>query len=151
MDDMTFLKYVVAFTYGDGCIAKLKDHKNCRFQAAQLSRNKDYIEWRGDIFSSLTRIRYNTYNNDAGNEMIATYTLDHPLYTRVYNRMYHAGRKTLDGHYLKLFDWETLAIFYQDDGNWRFRPQCRSKTPEVRIASHRIILRMRKIYYLSVR
>jgi hypothetical protein len=134
MDDLTFIKYVVAFTYGDGCIAKLKTHKNCRFQAAQLKRNQDYIEWRGDILSHLTAIKY--YEYTAQSPMIATYTRHHPTYTKVYARMYHAGRKTIDPHYLKFFDWETLAIFYQDDGNWRLRPQAGSKTPEVRIASH---------------
>lgn len=135
MDDLTFLKYVVAFTYGDGCIAIMKSHKNARFQAAQLAENRDYIEWRGDILSHLTKIHYNEYVSRTS-PMIGTYTRDHPLYTRVHARMYHSGRKTVDPHYLKFFDWETLAIFYQDDGNWRFRPQAGSITPEVRIASH---------------
>jgi hypothetical protein len=131
MDDLTFLKYVVAFTYGNGCLAKLKDHKNVRFHATQLSKNRDYIEWRGDIFSHLTRVQYSETS-----DMITTDTLDHPVYTKVYNRLYHSGRKTFDPHYLKLFDWETLAILYQDNGNWRFRPQCKSKTPEVYLATH---------------
>ena len=117
MNDKDIMKYAVAFTYGDGCI--IRHGKECRFEATCIEDNMDYINWRKCILENITPI--NTYENKDSRPnrklLIKTSSRTHPTYTKIYSRMYHNGRKTVDPHYLKLFDWETLAIFYMDDGN----------------------------------
>lgn len=119
MDNKEKIKYVVAFTYGDGYLGF--HGKNCRFEANNVIDNKDYIEWRRKILSEITGV--NTYNimDGRGNRkvIVKTSTQTHPIFTKVHSRMYLNGKKVIDPHYLKLLDWETLAIWYMDDGNIR--------------------------------
>lgn len=137
MNRKDFTKYVAAFTYGDGGIYKLPGHSNCRFEAANLEKNKDYIDWRADILSDLTAVKTELRTwHDTRQPMLRTRTMDHPFYTNMWQRFYLNGHKTIDPHYMKLLDFETLAIWYMDDGNGRFRPHAKSKTPEIRLATH---------------
>lgn len=123
MDEKTKIKYIVAFTYGDGGI--YQHGRECRFEANTIAENMDYILWRKEILENITPI--NLYkNNVVGNrkESYKTTSRTHPLYTRVRNRMYLLGKKVIDPHYLTLLDWETLAIWYMDDGS--IRPNIRT-------------------------
>lgn len=116
-DDKELIKYIAAFTYGDGHLHK--HGKNCRFQANNIKDNLDYILWRKEILENVSRVTLTERvpTNPPGRVQMKTNTWTHPKYTRVWSRMYHKGRKTIDPHYLKLFDWETLAILYMDDGS----------------------------------
>ena len=38
------------------------------------------------------------------------------MYNRLYTPVGNTHVKVLDPHYLKLMDWETLAMMYMDDG-----------------------------------
>lgn len=117
MNEKDKIKYVVAFTYGDGYLGK--HGKYCRFEAPCIIDNIDYIEWRKSILENITpvNIYINKDKRDNRRTIIKTCTRTHPLFSRIQSRIYHSGRKTVDPHYLKLFDWETLAIFYMDDGS----------------------------------
>ena len=119
MDEKTKIKYIAAFTYGDGYIGY--HGKNCRFQANNIIDNKDYIEWRASILENITRVTMTTNRDDRENRrtIIKTFTMTHPIYTRVHSRFYLNGTKVIDPHYLKLLDWETMAIWYMDDGSLR--------------------------------
>jgi hypothetical protein len=44
-------------------------------------------------------------------------TSRHPFFNPFRERLYSTGNKIIDPHYLKLLDWEMLAILYQDDGS----------------------------------
>lgn len=137
MDNKQIMKYIYAFSIGDGSLYKSNGNlnDNAMFNAAQLARNEDYINWRAEILSNITSVKQYRYFNTTGSEMIRTFSKTHPKYTTAYNEMYYRGRKTLTPHILSFLDWETLAIFFQDDGNGRCRPGI-NKTPEIRIASH---------------
>jgi hypothetical protein len=119
MNDKELTKYIVAFTYGDGSIGY--HGKNCRFGATCIIDNMDYILWRKSILENLTPVLVYENSKDLPNHkrIFKTNSRTHPTYTKIQNRMYHDGRKTIDPHYLKLMDWETLAIFYMDDGSLR--------------------------------
>lgn len=119
MNKKDLVKYIVAFTYGDGYLGK--HGKYSRFQANNIVDNRDYIEWRASILSELTKVTIKEKEDTRGNRktILSTATLTHPLYDKIRFRMYLKGRKVIDPHYLKLFDWETLAILYMDDGNLR--------------------------------
>lgn len=116
MNDKELVKYIVAFTYGDGCLVK---HGNeCRFEATCIEKNLDYIMWRKSILENLNPVTIYKLEDKRPNRqiLIKTNTRTHPEYTKVWSRLYQNGRKSLDPHYLKLLDWETLAILYMDDG-----------------------------------
>lgn len=123
MDRKELTKYIVAFTYGDGYLDSDKSKRYSRFQANNLELNRDYVEWRANILSKLTEVTIKEvkdirkdYNRQ---KVLSTCTRQHPLYSKVRSRLYLNGRKVIDPHYLKLFDWETLAILYMDDGSLR--------------------------------
>lgn len=119
MDAKTKIKYIVAFTYGDGYLGFRG--KNCRFEANNIIDNQDYINWRKEILSEITGVNtYNILDGRGGRKvLVKTYTQSHPIFTKVHSRMYLNGKKVIDPHYLKLMDWETLAIWYMDDGSIR--------------------------------
>lgn len=119
MDKKELLKYAVAYTYGDGSLAF--HGKECRFEATCIVDNMDYILWRKSILENITGVGIYEVKDKRPTRrlIIKTYTQCHPLFTQIYQRLYLNGRKVLDPHYLKLFDWETLAILYMDDGNLR--------------------------------
>ena len=116
MDERNKIKYIVAFLYGDGYIGK--HGKECRFQANNIIDNLDYITWRKEILENITPVTLTTNKDGRPNrrEIVKTFTRTHPIYSRVHERMYLQGKKVIDPHYLKLLDWETLAIWYMDDG-----------------------------------
>lgn len=119
MDIKDKIKYIVAFTYGDGYIGY--HGKNCRFEASNIIDNLDYIQWRKSILNHITGVNtYQIVDKRANRRTIVkTSTQTHPLFTKVYSRMYLNGKKVIDPHYLKLLDWETLAIWFMDDGSNR--------------------------------
>jgi hypothetical protein len=119
MNEKEKIKYVVAFTYGDGYIGR--HGINCRFEANNIIDNKDYIEWRASILQNITETKIYFIEINRGNRknILKTSTKTHPIFTKVHSRMYLNGKKVIDPHYLKLLDWETLAIWYMDDGSIR--------------------------------
>lgn len=123
MDEKLKIKYITAFLYGDGYIGK-HGHE-CRFQANNIVDNLDYILWRKEILENITPVTITTNKDDRPNrkEIVKTFTRTHPIYSRVHERMYLENKKVIDPHYLKLLDWETLAIWYMDDGNLRLIKQ----------------------------
>ena len=119
MNNKEITKYIVAFTYGDGYLGF--HGKNCRFEANNISENRDYIEWRADILRNVTGLSMRENLNPGQNRkpFIKTTTHTHPKFTDVHEKLYLNGKKVIDPHYLKLLDWESLAIWYMDDGSIR--------------------------------
>ncbi len=136
MDKKTITKYIAAFTLGDGGLyVDSKTTKgNARFQANQIIDHKDYVDWRADILRNVTSVNVKQYIPKKQNEkpILQTSTLTHPDYTRVWERMYINKVKVVDPHYMTLFDAESLAILYQDDGSTNYNLDGRIY-PQVRI------------------
>lgn len=121
-DKKELTKYVWSFVLGDGrlTVSKSKNRPNnilnYTFDCPQISEHEDYILWRADILSNITGVYLQYKELENGKPQIRTTTGRHPFFTTLRQRMYLNGTKLIDPHDLKLLDWETLAIFYQDDG-----------------------------------
>lgn len=115
MNNRELIKYISAFTMGDGGV--YYSGNNCRFICNQIVDNKDYIEWRADILSNMTSV--NIFENQQPNKklILCTQTKTHPTYTDVRKRLYIDNYKTVDPHYLTNMDWEMMAILFMDDGS----------------------------------
>lgn len=113
-DNKVLTKYVFAFVLGDGYLYRpSKDTHNSYFATTQLTKNEDYILWRADILSNITSVHLSEKLNI---DCLETTTARHPFFTNMRNNIYVSNVKRIDPHYLKLFDWEVMAILYQDDG-----------------------------------
>ena len=121
MDKKTLVKYISAFTFGDGCLYIPQGKVNARLTVVHIERNKDYLDWKADILSNFTNVWRRRVTTNV-NPAVRFDTASHPLYTQIKERMYICGRKVIDPHYLKLLDWEVMAILYQDDGCVAQRP-----------------------------
>lgn len=127
-DKKELTKYVWAFTLGDGCIRiQLNKNRanrdvNYHFECGQIAEHEDYILWRADILSNITSVllQYKVIKN--GKPQIHTQTGRHPFFTTIRTRTYLNNHKVISEHDLKLLDWETLAILYQDDGSLSKKP-----------------------------
>lgn len=113
-------RYIAAFTLGDGFLRRRNKTCNASYALNQLYIHKEYIEWQASILESLTSvsIKYVNAYNDGYNHR-AQYRLltkTHPMYTTMHDRIYMNGRKTVSPHDLKLLDFESMAIWYMDDG-----------------------------------
>lgn len=126
-DKKVLVKYVSAFLLGDGWLQKQVDNnKNARYGLHQLAIHKDYIDWQASILENLTRVtyRYKDAYINSQEASIRIWTMAHPFYTTLYERIYTQNRvKSINPHDLKLLDWETLAILYQDDGYIEVSPR----------------------------
>jgi hypothetical protein len=117
-DNKELTKYLYSFSLGDGCLyyptKKGRANKNVTavFSCGQLKIHEDYILWRADILSNITSVHIQEKKN-----MLCTETNRHPKFTEMRQRMYPNDYKIVEPHYLKLFDAESLAILYQDDGS----------------------------------
>lgn len=113
-------KIVTASLLADGCLDIPQDGSiNARYRQPKVITNKDYLEWFGNIVSEVCGVKYYTFQPKMQNakEQIMLYTRVHPFYTAIYNRMYPNGHKVVDPHYLTLLDWESMAVWYQEDGS----------------------------------
>jgi hypothetical protein len=128
-NDKELTKYVWAFTLGDGCLLFGKDKNrpnkdiNANFECGQTYEHEDYILWRANILSNITSIYLQLKEKIPYKAQIVSKSGRHPFFTTIRSRMYLNGHKVIDPHYLKLLDWETLAILYQDDGSLSKKPK----------------------------
>ncbi len=130
-DNRTLTKYVASFLFGDGCMCVDKrdwnKNGNAHFECSHIEKNLDYIEWKRDILENITSCtisRIEPRNKPFPNGKIANQkpqyrvrTSRHPFFNKFRERLYGTGKKILDPHYFTLFDEESLAIWYMDDGS----------------------------------
>jgi hypothetical protein len=134
MNKRQLIKYISAFAMGDGGV--YYSGKDCRFVANQIEENRDYIEWRADVLSNLTKVNLHISKQEGKKPLLCTTTRAHPVYTKVRERLYIGAYKSVDPHYLKLLDWDMLAILYQDDGSLNRDSRCDSV--DVRLNTKRL-------------
>jgi len=134
MDNKEFTKLVSSFVIGDGYLSNLKQYnkgntygqlakrKNCQYSLKQLSIHRDYVEWQSDILEYLTKVTIKIvpkYTDKRGyfcKEKLELHTRRNPFYTTMRNNFYINSVKIINPHYLKLWDAQSLAILYMDDG-----------------------------------
>jgi hypothetical protein len=127
-------KYVASSLLGDGSITiDRRDYDkggNANFEICQIEDHKDYLEWLKEKLEPLTSStlvvkpgnkepKEVTFPNGITSICKVQYRLRtsrHPFFNKFRDRLYATGRKTVDMHYFTLFDWETLAMWYMEDG-----------------------------------
>lgn len=129
MEKKDLIKIVHASILGDGFFYKVDQDNakaNTHFSLKQSASHKDYVDWMANILEDLTSVRVDikpAYVDERGyscKEQLILKTMRHPTYKKMYNRLYdHVGDthiKRLDPHYIKLIDWQSIAIMFMDDG-----------------------------------
>jgi hypothetical protein len=118
MNRKELIKYISAFAMGDAWVGKGAHQKTCRMQISHVTDNQDYLDYKADILSNLTRVHMSTVDKDGNRRLQGVLrTMAHPIYNQIRDRLYFGNYKSVDPHYLKLLDWEMLAILFMDDGN----------------------------------
>jgi hypothetical protein len=135
MNKKDLMKYLSAFVMGDGGV--YYSGKHCRFVCNQVAKHEDYIKWRAGILENVTSV--NVYENQQPDKqlILCTMTKAHPIFTDIRERLYIDNYKSVDPHYLKLLDWEMLAILFQDDGSLNVDNRCEA-TPTARLNTKRL-------------
>ena len=134
MDTKELTNLISSFIIGDGALSNLKHYgkgkgnyeinktKNSKYYLKQLSIHKDYIEWQASILENLTRVSMNTvkeYIDSRGykaKEQIHLSSMCHPFYTTMRQNFYINNEKIISPHYLKLWNEQSMAILFMDDG-----------------------------------
>jgi hypothetical protein len=127
-------KYIASSLLGDGSISiDKRDYGqggNAIFEICQIDIHKDYLEWLQGKISPITSTKLElkptnkepkqvTFPNGITSIVKPQYRLRtsrHPFFNKFRDRLYATGRKTIDIHYFTLFDWESLAMWYMEDG-----------------------------------
>lgn len=128
-DNKELTKYVASFLLGDASICKdSRYNSNCTFEICQIEDHLDYLEWIKNIIGDITtttllekpmKSKEIIFPNGITSMVKQQYRVrskSHPFFNKFREKLYATGRKTIDFHYFTLFDWETLAIWYMDDG-----------------------------------
>jgi hypothetical protein len=122
MNKKLLTKYISSFTIGDGGLYTSPRHRYSYYQTKKTEKNKDYIDWQANILNELTYVNImyteaatTKYGYNSKGYFTLT-TRQHPIYHTIRERMYLDGKKVISLHDLKLFDAESLAILFMDDG-----------------------------------
>lgn len=139
MDEKLFTKFVSSFVFGDGALSHLKSYwrtvedgterpslnnkkKNSHYYLKQLSTHIDYVNFQIEILEWLTPVTTTivpSYTDKRGyncKEQINISSRYHPFFTKMRERFYSEGKKQIDPHYIRLWDEQTMAFFYMDNG-----------------------------------
>lgn len=149
-------RLVTAFLLGDGCLRTWKNVKNAAYSFSQIAIHEDYIAFQESILHELTRVKRHAAecktdkNNVNHQACVKLETLSHPFYTTLRERIYFDGRKTVSTHDLLLFDWQTAAIWYMDDG-YRLKSEDTTQRGNVFLCTdnynHAEIILLQKVLY----
>lgn len=128
MNRLYIMKIIAASLLGDGCVHIPQDYKNALYSTCKTVNHRDYVDWLKDRLSTVTKVNESLHQPGMKNakQLINISTRSHPIYTKFRNRMYPNGIKAVDPHYLKLMDWEFMAVWFQEDGtlHTRYRKNC---------------------------
>jgi hypothetical protein len=118
----TLIKLVSAMVLGDGALRVWRGKPPAAYNLSQIADHKDYVDWQASVLEELTAVKvrqYDAFVDDKGvsrKSRLMLETRTHPLYTLLYSRIYNNNVKSISLHDLKLFDWQSAAIWYMDDG-----------------------------------
>lgn len=120
MNKKELLKYIVAFTIGDGHLTKTTANTNSSYKCVQREDRKEFIDFQYNILSKISKVTYfEDKRPNKTNKSVGIRTSVNNLFTKVRSRLYKDNKRVLDPHYMKLLDLEALAIIYMADGYTR--------------------------------
>ncbi len=144
-------KLIAYFVMSDGGVYKSGKSKNgdYYFVMTQREDHLDFCEYSASILENITtaRIKYVDRSEDTDANRKNQYRVEtktHPIFTHMRDRIYVDKYKSLDAHYLKMLDWESLAIMYMSDGNLHkyLKPESRMVNP-----SYNLQLNLKRLSY----
>jgi len=117
MNRVELTRLVSAMVLGDGSLRKWQGVKNAGYGFSQVAIHKDYVDWQMSILEEVTNTKVAYYEAIDGHQAAyKLWTRSHPFYTTLYERTYFDGRKSVSTHDLELFNWQSAAIWFMDDG-----------------------------------
>jgi hypothetical protein len=150
------IKLVSAMVLGDGCLRTWKNCHNYAYSFGQIATHKDYVDWQANVVDGLSKVTVRYYDKRTSNDGVnhqAHYKLEtgvHPFYTLLHSRTYNGRVKSISLHDLKLFDWQSAAIWYMDDG-YRLKSQFQTHDGNVFLCtdnySHAEVILLQKLLY----
>ena len=105
---------------GDGHLNLSGRSINAHIDFAHSMKQKDYAVWKSELLKGLTDVRVTegvATVKGKEYEKVRVLTKTHPLYTHLWKRFYHNGRKTIDHFLMNCLTPLGLAIWYMDDGH----------------------------------
>lgn len=133
------LSYVVM---GDGGV--YYSGRNCYFAMNMKVVHSDFIEKiHSTINENITscKLRYRE-RNDGAEDQLTVWSVSHPFFTKLRDRIYTGKYRGVDPHALKMLDAEALAILYMCDGS--YSKDKRTKSPK---AGRRVTLNLKRLSY----
>jgi len=132
-------KRLYAFSMFDGHLMFPGNSVNACLVVNMLAEHEDYFDY---VISALEEVPvgYNKsypeiYKKDGYNrqQQIRLQSKNHPIFTKIQNRIYLEGRKVIDPHMLTLLDPEMLAIAFMADGSRHLDKRWANAKPTYRL------------------
>lgn len=123
----------------DGHLMMTQKSKNARLVINMLAENEDYFDKVIETLEALDigyKLTYPPiYDKDGYDrkQQIRLESRNHPIFTKIRNRIYINGRKVVDPHMLKFMDDEFLAIMFMADGSRYLDVRWENSTPQYRL------------------
>lgn len=119
------MKRLYYFSMFDGSLQKRFKNGEARLSVSMTDDHADYIKKLEETLLELDigfsiGIQDRRHENPNRKVMMRLQSKSHPIFTRIWNRMYIDNRKVVDPHMLTMLDAEALAIAYMADGGVYF-------------------------------
>lgn len=135
MDKKYIVKMMSFLCMSDAALTMHKGCVNASFHIAQ-TKGKDGLVCMAALLLDKLHIGYKvTEFKIKGSDTVYTRLSSrvHPFLTKLYNRIYIDGRRTLDPHAFTQLDWESIAVMYMADGNIQGDPQGKNKNAMINL------------------
>ena len=136
---------VIGMVLGDGHLNLSQRSTNAHMDFAHCAKQREYAEWKAKILENLTSVRVvDGISKSKGIEYpnVRVLSKTHPLYTHLWKRFYHNGRKTVDRFLMNCLTPLGLALWYQDDGHLKNHEEYLTpvlETNSFNVAEHEIM------------
>lgn len=127
------MKRLYYFSMFDGNVQKRFEYGEARLSVSMTVDHSDYIEKLEETLLEVNigysiGIQDRRHENPNRKVMKRLQTKSHPVFTKIWARMYIDGHKVVDPHMLAMLDAEALAIAYMADGGVYYASQ--TATPQ---------------------
>jgi hypothetical protein len=149
-DKKELYKLISYLVMGDGGVYKNGGPKSgARFILVQREDHLDFVTYAADIINNVTScsIKHVDRSKDTDanrRDQLRLESKTHPIFSHMREHIYTDLYKGICPHYLKMLDWESLAILYMSDGYIQryIRPEVGMKNP-----SYSLTLNMKRLSY----
>ncbi len=133
------IKRLYSYSMFDGHLAFFGNSVNAALVVNMLEENQDYIE---QVIKSVEEIplsyqltKPKIYTKDGFNrkQQLRLQTRNHPVFTKIRERIYINTHKTFDPHMATMFDEEMLAIAFMADGSCYLDKRWENAKPSFRL------------------